>query len=616
MTMLKTRTYELEDNGWSVKGCSIVYAPRGQAGEYAKLATNPYRGCGHACAYCLTGDTLIQMADGTTKQLRDIQVGDAIIGVTLSNNKRSWGTRIVATTVLAKITTHKAAYKITLADGTTAICSADHRWLTERGWKYTADDGSHRPRLTTNNSIRKLGTATLTPSESNAYQVGYIAGMVEGDAAHAIYDYSHKRRPSGKTVGIQHRFRLALKDTCALHRTKSYLSQHGIETTDFTFANPHGDLQAIGTTSPARFAKIEFMLAPQDDPEWQRGWLAGIFDAEGSHGIQSLRISNSDPSILATTRKALANFGFDFTTDGPNEINVCSIRVRGGRPEHLRFWQLLNPAIKRKFAITGQAINESVKIVSIEPLNETMDMFDIMTGTENFIANGMISHNCYVPRVLKMDRPTFDAGAFPRDGFLDALRKDARKYQALGITEQVMLSFTTDPYHPGDNSLTRDVLTTLQSYGLGVCTLTKGGSRALRDIDIFRPDHDAFASTLTTLDDDFSRKWERGAQLPGDRIATLKAFHDAGIFTWVSLEPTLNTESSLAIIERTHEFIDLYKIGRANYLPMTNTTDWESYTHRILETVNRLGVKHYIKHDLQKYLPAGYYNPRYINQHH
>jgi DNA repair photolyase len=223
---------------------------------------------------------------------------------------------------------------------------------------------------------------------------------------------------------------------------------------------------------------------------------------------------------------------------------------------------------------------------------------------------------CYVPKVLKMDRPTFDAGAFPRDGFLDALRKDARKYQALGINEQVMLSFTTDPYNPGDNSLTRDVLTTLQSYGLGVCTLTKGGSRAIRDIDIFRPDRDAFASTLTTLDDDFSRKWERGAQLPGDRIATLKAFHDAGIFTWVSLEPTLNTESSLAIIEHTHEFVDLYKIGRANYLPMTNTTDWESYTHRILEMVNRLGVKHYIKKDLQPFLPAGYYNPKYINQHH
>lgn len=223
---------------------------------------------------------------------------------------------------------------------------------------------------------------------------------------------------------------------------------------------------------------------------------------------------------------------------------------------------------------------------------------------------------CYVPDVLRMPRPEFDAGAFPRDGFMDALRKDAVKYRALGITEQVMLSFTTDPYHPTDNTLTRKVLTLLQEYGLGVCTLTKGGRRALRDLDLFRPDRDAFASTLTSLDTAFSRKWERGAADPDDRIATLRRFHDAGIFTWVSLEPTLSTEASLAIIEHTHEFVDLYKIGRANYLPMTGTTDWESYTHRILELVNRLGVKHYIKKDLQKYLPDGYYNPRYIDQHH
>jgi DNA repair photolyase len=33
-------------------GCSYIYAPAGQAGEYAPLAANPYRGCGHKCSYC------------------------------------------------------------------------------------------------------------------------------------------------------------------------------------------------------------------------------------------------------------------------------------------------------------------------------------------------------------------------------------------------------------------------------------------------------------------------------------------------------------------------------------------------------------------------------------
>jgi DNA repair photolyase len=223
---------------------------------------------------------------------------------------------------------------------------------------------------------------------------------------------------------------------------------------------------------------------------------------------------------------------------------------------------------------------------------------------------------CYVPAVLRMPRPEFDAGAADRPEFMAKLRKDAAKYQAHGITEQVMLSFTTDPYHPGDTALTRQTLHTLAEYGMGFCTLTKGGKRALRDLDVFRPDRDAFASTLTSLDDAFSLKWERGAALPQDRIDTLRLFHRAGIFTWVSLEPTLSTEASIQIVEQTHEFVDFYKIGRANYLPMTSTTDWEAYTHAMIETCARLGVRHYIKHDLQKYLPDGYVNPQHVDQFH
>lgn len=223
---------------------------------------------------------------------------------------------------------------------------------------------------------------------------------------------------------------------------------------------------------------------------------------------------------------------------------------------------------------------------------------------------------CYVPRVLKMKREAFDANAMPRPDFIKHLTRDARKYKESGSTEQVMLSFTTDPYHPGDNSLTRETLEVLRNHGLGFCTLTKGGTRGLRDMDLFRPDRDAFASTLTSLEDDFSRKWERGAALPGDRIKALKAFHDAGIFTWVSLEPTLNTETSLEIVRRIHKFVDLVKIGRANYLPMTKSADWRSYTERMIELCGKLGVRHYVKKDLQVYLPEGYPNPLRVPQHH
>jgi DNA repair photolyase len=187
---------------------------------------------------------------------------------------------------------------------------------------------------------------------------------------------------------------------------------------------------------------------------------------------------------------------------------------------------------------------------------------------------------CYVPRARHITREQFDAGAKNREDFPRKSRKDAAHYQAAGITEQCLISFTSDPYHPFDTSLTR-------------------------------------AATLTTLDDALSLKFEQDAPLPADRIAALKAFHKAGIFVWVSLEPVLNIEHSLAIIEATHEFVDLYKCGRANNMgAITKETDWDRYTGRLVETLTRLGKQHYVKRDLQRFLPPGYVNPMRVPQHH
>lgn len=223
---------------------------------------------------------------------------------------------------------------------------------------------------------------------------------------------------------------------------------------------------------------------------------------------------------------------------------------------------------------------------------------------------------CYVPRVLKVTRADFDAGAVPRPDYILHLAKDAKKYQAAGVTGQVMLSFTSDPYHPGETSLTRETIEVLHDHGLGHCTLSKGGTRALRDLDLFRPSRDAFASTLTSLDESFSRRWERGAALPGDRLKALKRFHDQGIYTWVSLEPTLDADAALAIVEKTHSYVDLYKVGKANYLPMSKCIDWRDYTLRMIEVLHRVGAKHYIKESLQEYLPVDYPNPIRVQQHH
>src|SRR2546428_12557688 len=115
-------------------------------------SVNPYRGCFHACAYCLSGDTQILMADGNKRALAEVRAGDGIYGTMDSGQDR----RCARTCVLEHWRTVKQAFRITLGNGATLIASADHRFLTERGWKYVMGQISgheQRSHLTTGTSL-------------------------------------------------------------------------------------------------------------------------------------------------------------------------------------------------------------------------------------------------------------------------------------------------------------------------------------------------------------------------------------------------------------------------------------------------------------------------------
>lgn len=117
---------------------------------------NPYRGCSHACVYCLDPDTAILLADGRSKRLRDVAIGDVVVGTARDGSYR----RYTPVTVSAKWSTRKRAYRITLADGTEIVASGDHRFLTERGWKHVrpAPTGTpQRPFLTTSLRLQGFG---------------------------------------------------------------------------------------------------------------------------------------------------------------------------------------------------------------------------------------------------------------------------------------------------------------------------------------------------------------------------------------------------------------------------------------------------------------------------
>jgi hypothetical protein len=134
---------------------------------------NPYRGCSHACVYCLAGDTPILMADGRVRPLQDLQVGDRIYGTVRDGPYR----RFALTEVRAHWSTVKPAYEVTLADGTVLVASGDHRFLTSRGWKYVtgAEQGlGRRPHLTPGARLLGVGGFAAPPPATEDYRRGYL----------------------------------------------------------------------------------------------------------------------------------------------------------------------------------------------------------------------------------------------------------------------------------------------------------------------------------------------------------------------------------------------------------------------------------------------------------
>jgi len=227
---------------------------------------------------------------------------------------------------------------------------------------------------------------------------------------------------------------------------------------------------------------------------------------------------------------------------------------------------------------------------------------------------------CYVPGIppykyTTNPRESFHGSPHSRNRFLQQLEIDAKKIMRSGYSKQVLLSFTTDPYQQLDIELeiTRNTIKILHQYGQTVQILTKGGSRALRDMDLYVRG-DAFATAMTLLDDARSLEWEPNAALPSDRIYAIHAMHYAGIPTWVSLEPVVDPDAALEIISQTHTFVDLYKIGKINYIETlpanlrneVSDIDWKTFALNAIELLNTVNVPYYIKDSLLPYLPPGF----------
>src|SRR5580658_5426953 len=514
-----------------------------------KWTINPYRGCQHSCVYCLGGETPILMADGRTKPIAQVRFGDQIYGTVKSGFYR----RYELTTVLAHWSTVKPAYRVTLEDGTQLVCSGDHRFLTERGWKHVtgAESGAlRRPFLTVNNKLMGVGGFAEPPKETDAYRRGYLCGMIRGDGSIGHYSYPGRRPGGGNQV---HRFRLALADPEGLTRTSHYLARVGIGCTGFTFSQESAGrrpMAAIRTNRRDEVRAIEWLIGWPQNPtaDWRKGFLAGIFDAEGSYS-GSLRISNTDPEIIGWIVSSVKALGFEYVVE-PRDLpnGIVYIRLRGGLREVLRFFHTVDPAITRKRSIEGTAIKSGarLRVAAIEPMGLDLPMYDITTGTGDFIADGVVSHNCFARNThtyLDLDAGAdFDTKVVVKVNAPELTRKKMASSAWLG--EHIAMGTNVDCYQraEGRYQLMPDIIGALRDAANPFSILTKG-TLILRDIELLAEAAEVTDVGLNVsvgfVDKELWRSVEPGTPAPGRRLEACAALNERGLGCGVLMGPVV-----------------------------------------------------------------------------
>jgi len=506
---------------------------------------NPYRGCGHACTYCLAGDTPILMADGRTQPIADVRAGDLIYGTVrdgtrLTNADRAplrqaARRRYAITQVLDQWSTRKPAYRVVLADGTALVSSGDHRFLSDHGWRYVAG-GIERPHLAVGDRLAGTGgfagTGAVDPPPLNSadYRRGYVCGAVDGP------------QPSGR-------------DGHSMARVRECLDALGVTVWRSGFQRePSGGARlALATADPIEDL-TRWPATPSDD--WRRGFLAGIFDAEGGLELSGPLDGQADAWAVADRVRVrvgrrdseqiqlcLKHLGLDYeaAADG-------TVRLPEDVAAAVRFGQLVGPAAARRLGVLGRTVPvpEALTVTAIEPLGLRLPMYDLTTGTGDFVAGGVISHNCFARNThtyLDLDAGhDFDTQVVVKVNAGSLLRRElgARKWTGAHIA----MGTNVDVYQraEGRYRLMRQILAALRDFANPFSIVTKG-TLILRDLDLLRQAASVtrvgLSMSIGFVDESLWRSVEPGTPSPRRRLDAVRALTDAGFPVSVLMAPIL-----------------------------------------------------------------------------
>ena len=212
---------------------------------------------------------------------------------------------------------------------------------------------------------------------------------------------------------------------------------------------------------------------------------------------------------------------------------------------------------------------------------------------------------CYAMMMAKRfgKAKTYEEWCEPKlvENSLEILDKEIPKLK--DKISSVHLCFTSDPFmygYPEVSAMSVAIIEKLNAAGIKCTTLTKGVS----PIELSRlSKENEYGITLVSLDENFRKEMEPNTAPFRERIAALKALHDAGCKTWVSIEPypTPNIiEQDFDAILQSVSFVDKIIFGRMHYnKSITAYKDHKAFFNGLADEVIRFCKEHHMQYHIK-----------------
>lgn len=324
--------------------------------------------------WCFSKDAEVLMSDLSYRPINKVKVGERILGKDKKGNlvfaevKRTYKREV---NDILKLRTEKFDL----------VCTPEHRFYYHPShfhWvqaKYLRD--------------KKLHFFGYGFKENREFKRGWLSGMADGDGCF----FKDKQN--------RIRFTLKLKDEEIIKTFVKWAAGAGFYIREADYHKKRGFFTAILTKNreARRFRKF---LEKNRSQDFLRGYLAGLYDAEGSgpFKVKQAIIYNSNRAIVDFTIEALRELKISFKLYSDDRkgshYKRCNYHIKiNNVPE---FFVKCRPILGRKrnnlLRMTLKSVKSRLKVLDVTNLKKKTQVHNLETETNNYIVNGFLVHNC------------------------------------------------------------------------------------------------------------------------------------------------------------------------------------------------------------------------------